>query len=74
MKQDTDPPLPPTLTRVLDAFLQAMKADKDIDDATADRLDALLRKNQTPKPDEIEEALFPPPPEYEDEGAEGDGV
>ena len=73
MDQNFDPPISPTLAKVLDAFLEAMKADELIEGAAADRLDALLRSGKTPKSDEIGAALFPP---LEDEniGWEGDGV
>jgi hypothetical protein len=57
--QDDDP-LSPTGTRVLDAFLAALRADADISDQIVGRLDALLRKGKVPKSDEIEVALFPP--------------
>lgn len=61
MNQHSDTPLSPTLTKVLDTFLEAMKADADIENAAADRLDALLRSGKTPKTDEIETALFSSP-------------
>lgn len=73
MNQRSDPPLSPTLAKVLDTFLEAMKADADIEDAAADRLDALLRSGKAPKTDEIETALFSPP-EDEAEGPEEDGA
>ena len=56
--QEDEPPSP-TLTKVLDAYLEALEADAEIDDDTAGRLDALLRKGKTPKPDDIDAALFP---------------
>lgn len=71
MTQDSDFRLSPTVTKVLDAFLEVMKADEGIEDAVADRLHTLLRNGKTPKADEIDAALFQPQPAGEAEGAEG---
>ena len=73
MDQDPSTPISPTLAKVLNKFLEVMKADEVIEDAAADRLDALLHSGKSPKPDEISAALFPPP-EDEEDGAEGDGA
>lgn len=56
----TDAPISPTLAKVLDAFLEAMKADEAIQNEAAIRLDTLLRSGKSPKQDEIDAALFPP--------------
>lgn len=71
MDQDPGPPISPTLVKVLNKFLEVMKADEFIEDAAADRLDTLLRRGKTPKPDEISAALFSPPEDVE-HGAGGD--
>lgn len=72
MDQYQGPPIPPTLEKVLNKFLEVMKADEAIEDDAADRLTALLRSGKAPKPDEISAALFPPP-EDEENRAIGDG-
>ena len=59
MSEQDDSLLSPTVTKVLDKYLAALKADEKIDDAAAERLDAFLRKGKIPKPDEIDAALFP---------------
>ncbi len=51
--------LSPTVTKVLDEFLTVLKADDDIDENTAERLDTLLRSGKAPKSDDLEAALFP---------------
>ena len=53
-------PLSPTVTRVLDEFVGAMKCDNEIENDAIDRLDNLLRVGSVPKPDEIFGKLFPP--------------
>lgn len=73
MDQDQGPRTSPTLAKVLKKFLEVMKADEAIEDDAADRLDALLRSGKALKPDEISDALFPPP-KYEENGAIGDGA
>lgn len=73
MPDQEDVPLSPTLAKVLDAFADAMKADEDIENAAADRLDTLLRSGKTPKPDDISAGLFPPPDD-EEESREGDSA
>jgi hypothetical protein len=73
MDQDQGPPISPTLAKVLEKFLEVMKADETIDEDAADRLDALLRSSKTPKPDDISAALFKPT-DGEEDGAVGDGV
>jgi hypothetical protein len=73
MDQDQGSPISPTLEKVLEKFLEVMKADEAIDHDAADRLDSLLRSGKVPKPDEISAALFPPPDD-EENGAIGDGA
>ena len=48
MVEKDDLPLSPTVAKVLDAFLEAMKSDEKIDNAAAERLDALLREGKAP--------------------------
>lgn len=59
MTEEKDDPLSPTVTKVLDAYLEALKGDGDIDDEAVGRLDDLLRKGKVPKPADIDVALFP---------------
>ncbi|UWQ46869.1 hypothetical protein [Leisingera aquaemixtae] len=66
MSKQHDEPLSPTVTKVLDAYLDALKGDSDIAAEAATRLDTLLRQGKVPKPADIDAALFPP---EEDEGA-----
>ncbi len=58
MTEAKDEPLSPTVTKVLDAYLEALKGDSDIDDEAAGRLDDLLRRGNVPKPADIDGALF----------------
>ena len=58
-KQDYEPPSP-TVTKVLDAYLDVLKEDAEIDDDAAGRLDSLLRKGKILRPADIDAALFPP--------------
>ena len=58
MSDQQNEPLSPTVTKVLDAYLEALKGDSDVDDEAAKRLDALLRKGKIPKPLDIDAALF----------------
>lgn len=51
--------LSPTVTKVLDEFVEALTADDLIGKDTAERLDTLLRSGKAPKADELEAALFP---------------
>lgn len=60
MAEQDDESLSPTVVKVLDEYLAALRANDDVDNAMADRLDALLRKGKVPKPDDIDAALFPP--------------
>ncbi|WP_323760494.1 hypothetical protein [Maricaulis sp.] len=60
MAANTNEPLSPTVTKVLDRYLAALHADDDIDNELADRLDALLRKGKVPKLDDINAAFFTP--------------
>lgn len=59
MSEPESEPLSPTVTKVLDEFLAALRADEAISDDAAARLDALLRKGKAPSSDEIDKALFP---------------
>lgn len=74
MEKDTDHLISPTLAKVLDAFWEAMKSDAEIQDEAANRLNVLLRGGKTPKPDEINDALFLSTPKDEVEGVEGGGA
>ena len=60
MSEQQNEPLSPTVKKVLDAYLKALKGDGDVDDEAATRLDAVLRQGKVPKPSEIDAALFPP--------------
>lgn len=51
--------LSPTVTKVLDEFLTVLKADDEVDENTAERLDTLLRSGKAPKAEDFEAALFP---------------
>lgn len=73
MDQEQGPPISPTLDKVLQKFLEVMKADEAIENAAADRLDTLLRSGKVPKPDEISAALYPLP-ENEENGSSGNGA
>ena len=59
MTEAQDEALSPTVTKVLDAYFEALKGDSDIDAEAAGRLDDLLRKGKVPKPADIDAALFP---------------
>ncbi|MCY0150216.1 hypothetical protein OEG84_21535 [Hoeflea sp. G2-23] len=59
MTEEQDEPLSPTVKKVLDAYLNALKEDSEIDDEAAGRLNDLLRKGKVPKPENIDVALFP---------------
>jgi hypothetical protein len=60
MAEQKDEPLSPTVNRVLDEYCAALHADEEIDNESADRLVALLRKGKVLKFDDIDAALFPP--------------
>ena len=66
MADQNEEQLSPTVTKVLDEFLTVLKADDDIDENTAQRIDTLLRSGKAPKADDLEAALFP--------ATEGDGA
>lgn len=53
----------PTVLQVIEQFLVAMRADPDIPDEAIARLENLLLKGAVTKPDEINAAVFDPPPE-----------
>ncbi len=46
MVEQKDAILSPTVTKVLDEYLVALRADKEVGDDAADRLDALLRNGK----------------------------
>ena len=52
--------LSPTVKKVLDEFVSAMKGDDAINRDAIDRLDQVLREGTVPKPDEIHRAMFQP--------------
>lgn len=59
MTDEQDGPLSPTVTKVLDAYLNALKGDSAINDEAAGRLNDLLRQGKVPKLVDIDVALFP---------------
>ena len=59
MLEQKDNRLSPTVAKVLDEYLAALRADGDIDDESAERLDTFLRKGKVPKAEDIETSLFP---------------
>lgn len=59
MTETTDEPISPTVKKILDAYLEVLKGDNDVDDVSAERLVDLLREGKVPKPADIEAALFP---------------
>lgn len=59
MSEQQGGPLSPTLSKVLDAYLDSLKADGGIDNDAALRLDRLLRQGKVPKISDIDEALMP---------------
>ena len=52
--------LSPTVSQVIDQFVTAMQGDEEINDDAINRLEQLLQKGVSPKPDEINTALFDP--------------
>jgi len=63
--EDNHVGLSPTVLHVIEQFAAAMRADDGIQDDATDRLEKLLRKRAVAKPDEINAALFDPPPDGE---------
>jgi len=61
--EDEPEGLSPTVSQVIEQFVAAMCADDEIGDDAIDRLEKLLRQGTVPKPDEINAALFNPPPD-----------
>ncbi len=53
--------IPATVQQVLKEFFGAIRDDPDIPKDGIDRLEMLLLKGETPKPDDIKAALFQPP-------------
>ena len=53
--------LSPTVLKVINEFVAALRADDDVDEAAADRLERLLKQTSVPKPDDIRAVLFDPP-------------
>ena len=60
-KPDEQNPLSPTVLKVINQFVAAMRADEAIDGSAIDRLEKLLRQEGVPKPDEISAAMFGAP-------------
>ena len=60
MPKQNNKVLSPTVIKVLDEYLDALHADDSLDDEAVSRLDALLRRGQVPKPEDIDTVLFPP--------------
>ena len=54
-----------TVLHVIEQFAAAMRADDGIQGDAIDRIEKLLRKGAVAKPDEINAALFDPPPDGE---------
>ena len=61
MPSDFDEPISPTFEKVLQKFEGALEADDGVDEASINRIIALLQIGKLPKPEEIEEALFGAP-------------
>lgn len=57
--------LSPTVTQVLDQFFADARGGSEIPEYAMDRLEVLLRSEKIPKPDDLNAALFAPPPEDE---------
>lgn len=63
--EDNHVGLSPTVLHVVEQFVAAMRADDGIQGDAIRRLEKLLRKGTVAKPDEINAALFDPPPDGE---------
>ncbi|WEX11693.1 hypothetical protein [Chelativorans sp. AA-79] len=61
MNEQHNNPLSPTVTKVLDEYLDTLLADEALGDALAKQLDALLRTGKVPKIEDIDTALSPLP-------------
>ncbi len=57
--------LPKTVLQVIEQFVAVMRSDPDIPADAINRLETILRKGAAPKPDEINAAMFEPPPDGE---------
>lgn len=57
MSEDQDNPLSPTVSKILDKYLETLEGDEHIDNDAAKRLDTLLRNGKVPKFEEIDKAL-----------------
>ena len=57
--------LSPTVLHVLENFVEAMRADGEIQADAIDKLEKLLLKGNVPKSDEINTAFFDLPPDDE---------
>lgn len=57
--------LSPTVLFVLENFVEAMRADAEIQADAIDRLEKLLLKGNVPRSDEINTAFFDLPPDDE---------
>ena len=63
--EDNHVGLSPIVLHAIEQFAADMRADDEIEGHAIDRLEKLLRKGAVPKSDEINAALFDPPPEGE---------
>lgn len=52
-----------TVLQVFEKFIAAVCADVEIEGSICDRLEELIQLARVPKPDEINAALFNPPPD-----------
>lgn len=52
--------VPPTVAKVQEQFITALKGDDQIDDDSVSRLEALLSSGNIPKLGELDAALTPP--------------
>lgn len=60
MADGDDKSLSPTVSKVLEEYIAALRADVDLDNEIVDRLQALLQTGKVPKQSDIDAALFPP--------------
>jgi len=63
--EDSYAVLSPTVLHVIEQFVAAIRADDGVEGYAIGRLEKLLQKGAVPKPDEINAALFDPPPDGE---------
>ena len=68
--------LSPVVLQVIDQFVKALHADKQIPTHAIDGLNAILRQGIVPKPDQLYEILFAPSedkPNENEVGADAEG-